>query len=96
MMMKLPLCLCYGNQVEVKQTKEKGELLDSQFGYRERRSTQHATTLLVDEIRQTVDNGKMVGALFLDLSKAFDTMSHDLILSKLCDFGVAPQERMVF
>ena len=71
-------------------------LSDSQFGYRERRSTQHATTLLVDEIRQSVDNGKMVGALFLDLSKAFDTMSHDLILSKLCDFGVAPQEREWF
>jgi retron-type reverse transcriptase len=38
----------------------------------------------------------MVGALFLDLSKAFDTMSHDLILSKLHDFGVAPLEREWF
>ena len=38
----------------------------------------------------------MVGALFLDLSKAFDTMSHDLILSKLSDFGVAPLEREWF
>ena len=38
----------------------------------------------------------MVGALFLDLSKAFDTMSHDLILSKLCEFGVASLEREWF
>ena len=30
-------------------------LSESQFGYRERRSTQHAITLLVDEIRQSVD-----------------------------------------
>ena len=38
----------------------------------------------------------MVGALFLDLSKAFDTMSHDLILSKLSEFGVASLEREWF
>ena len=72
------------------------EISESQFGYRERRSTQLATTLLVDEIRQSADCGKMVGALFLDLSKAFDTMSHDLILSKLREFGVASLEREWF
>ena len=52
--------------------------------------------LYYDEIRQSVDNGKMVVALFLDLSKAFDTMNHGLILSKQSDFGVAPLEREWF
>ena len=76
---------------------ERNKLLsESQFGYRERRSTQLATTLLVDEIRQSADCGKMVRALFLDLSKAFDTMSHDFMLSKLREFGVASLEREWF
>lgn len=76
---------------------ESNKLLnDSQFGYREKRSTQLATTLFVDEIRQAAENGKMVGALFLDLSKAFDTISHDVILTKLCNYGVASAETQWF
>jgi len=72
---------------------ESNKLLnDSQFGYREKRSTQLATTLFVDDIRQAAENGKMVGALFLDLSKAFDTISHDVILTKLSNYGVASAE----
>ena len=65
---------------------ESNKLLnDSHFGYRERRSTQLETTLFVDEIkhvdeiRQEAENGKMVGALLVDLCKAFDTISHDVI-----------------
>ena len=57
-------------------------LSESQFGYRERRSNLQATTLLVDEIRQSADSANMVGALFLDLSEEFDTISHDIILRK--------------
>ena len=68
---------------------ETNKLLNqSQFGYRANRSTQLATTLLVDEIREAGENGKLVGALFLDLSKAFDTISHDVILEKLKTYAV--------
>ena len=68
---------------------ETNKLLNqSQFGYRANRSTQLATTLLVDEIREAGENGKLVGALFLDLSKAFDTISHDVILDKLKTYAV--------
>ena len=75
---------------------ESNKLLnDSQFGYRKKRSTQLATTLFV-EIRQAAENGKMVGALFVDLSKAFDTISHDVILNKLCNYGVASAETQWF
>ena len=76
---------------------ESNELLNnSQFGYREKHSTQLASTLFVDEIRQAAEKGKMVGALFLDLSKAFDTISHDVILTKLCNYGVASAETQWF
>lgn len=55
----------------------------SQFGYRSKHLTHLATTLLVDKIRQAAENGKLVGVLSLYLSKAFNTMSHDLLLKRL-------------
>ena len=63
-------------------------LNDSQFGYREKRSTDLASALLIDNIRTNGDNGMFTGTLFLDLSKAFDTINHDLIIKKLASHGV--------
>ena len=48
-------------------------LSDNQFGYRSMRSTELATMLFTDFIRKSADNGLMTGAVFLDLSEAFDT-----------------------
>ena len=74
---------------QLSQYLEGNDLLNMfQFGYRDKRSTQLATTLLVDEIREAAEKGQLVGALFLDLSKAFDTISHDVILEKLKRYGV--------
>jgi hypothetical protein len=42
----------------------------------------------LDDIRKSVDEKKLVGALFIDLSKAFDTISHSVLLAKLTSFGV--------
>ena len=47
----------------------------NQFGYRKRRSTEYATALFTDNIRKEADTGNLVGAIFVDLSKAFDTLS---------------------
>ena len=63
---------------------ERNSLLsNSQFGFRKRRSTKMAATLLCDSVRKGFENGLLVGCLFLDLSKAFDTMGHSIILEKL-------------
>jgi len=63
-------------------------LSDSQFGYRTNRSTTVATAVFVDDIRLAGDEGKLTGALFLDLSKAFDTINHEVILKKIATYGV--------
>ena len=63
-------------------------LSDFQYGYREKRSSDLATACLIDDIQKSGDNGMLTGAIFLDLSKAFDTISHDLIIKKLASYGV--------
>ena len=68
---------------------EKHNLLsDKPFGYRKHKSTEFAVNLFVDDIRKSIDDGKLVGALFVDLSKAFDTISHSTLLAKLPTYGI--------
>ena len=67
-------------------------LYNKQFGYRKGKSTELAVTLFVDEIRGEIDRGNLVGAVFDDLSKAFDTISHAGIIQKLSFYGVQHKE----
>ena len=45
-------------------------------------------TLFTDQIRQAIDQGKLTGAVFIDLQKAFDTVEHSILLSKLPFYGI--------
>ena len=63
-----------------------------QFGFRPKMSTELAATLLLDDIRKNVDKGQLVGAVFVDLSKAFDTISHSNLLTKLSSYGIDGKE----
>ncbi len=58
-------------------------LSDAQYGFRRNRSTQHAVTLFLDHIRSNMDASCCTGALYMDLRKAFDTVHHGNLLSKL-------------
>ena len=62
------------------------------FGYRKNKSTQSASTFLTDSIRKCLDNGELVGSVFVDITKAFDTISHDILLNKLKIYGVRENE----
>ena len=68
-------------------------LSDAQFGYRLHKSTELAATLFLDDIRKNMDKGELTGAIFIDLRKAFDTLSHSLIISKLPEYGIIGVER---
>ena len=71
-------------------------LFEYQFCFRSNRSTELAITYFTDLIRKEADNGKATGAVFNDLSKAFDTISHSVLLSKLSRYGVYDMELQWF
>ena len=68
-------------------------LSTQQFGFRKRRSTETAALPFTDEIHKVMDRVILTGALFIDLSKAFDTVSQSLILAKLPEYGVSGIEK---
>ena len=67
-------------------------LYDCQFGFQKARSTKLATTLFCDKIRKEIDKGRLVGSIFLDLSKTFDTIGHGTLLEKLIRYAVCGPE----
>ena len=58
------------------------------FGFRKSHSTNHACTLLTNKISESFNAKRKVLGIFLDLSKAFDTIAHSILLSKLQNYGV--------
>ena len=59
-----------------------------QFGFRKQFSTNHALISIVEKIRNSLDKNMFVCGVFIDLEKAFDTVNHDILLSKLDHYGI--------
>ena len=55
-------------------------------------STEQAAIVLCNEIRKKVQEGKLVGVVFLDLSRAFDTINHATFVEKLTLYGIKDKE----
>ena len=68
-----------------------GLLAERQFGFRKGRSTEDQLLLSYGKIAREVDRGLTVDAVYLDYAKAFDVLSHEVLLDKAMAIGFSPQ-----
>ena len=70
---------------------ENGLFFKSQYGFRGDHSTELAALELVDRVNEDLDEKKTPVVIFMDLSKAFDTLDHHILLTKLKHYGLNRQ-----
>ena len=65
-----------------------GQLYSSQYGFRSKHSCENAISELIGQIVKGHERQEHTAAIFLDLSKAFNTLDHELLLKKLEIYGI--------
>ena len=68
--------------------KQQGSILDGQYGFRRGHSTYMAILDMVERIRQAWEDDEHCLGVFIDFSKAFDTVDHSILVSKLESLGI--------
>jgi len=67
-------------------------LMNQQHGYRKWHNCQTALAVVYDQIQEKLSEKKFVVGIFLDLSKAFDTLNHEILFQKLKYYGFYGKE----
>ena len=68
---------------------EKHKLLCAdQYGFQKKHSTNHALIDITENIRSALDQNIFTCGIFINLEKIFDTVNHDILLSKLDHYGI--------
>ena len=62
-------------------------LCDEQYGFRPKRSTSLAIFNYIKTITENINKKKIVGSIYLDFAKAFDSINHQILIMKLQDMG---------
>ena len=63
-------------------------LHENQYGFRKKSSTHLALLSFIDKVIQAIEKGEYAIGVFLDFSKDFDTVDHDILLDKLDHYGI--------
>ncbi len=63
-------------------------LYKNQFGFRKKSSTAHSLMEITEKIKESIDKGNYGCGIFIDLKKAFDTVNHKILLTKLEHYGI--------
>lgn len=71
-------------------------ITDSQLGFRRDHSTEAALLVQKEFILQSFEERKIVLAVFVDFSKAFDCLDHEILLKKLCLYGIRGHALQIF
>ena len=65
-----------------------GQISNKKYGFRAKHSCEHAVGQLIGTVLKNLENKKITVSVLLDLSKAFDTIKHQIMLKKLDLYGV--------
>ena len=67
---------------------EADQIYNSQYGFRTGHYCEHAVSELTSVVLKGFQRNEFTLGVFLDLSKAFDTLDHQILLAKLSKYGI--------
>ena len=71
-----------------KHLKDEDILYKKQLGFQQKQSTEHAILQLIDQVNNSFEINQFTLGIFIDLSKAFYTVDHKILISKLKNYYV--------